>query len=126
MLLSLLRETLEAGNDARIERALAEATSRSVREILRLALVTALEPREDTALALRLFAIPVLIVIGGRGLAVVPGVVPDVGELQALFEEHCALGQSMNFGLGNALITDERLTAIDAWHALPAYPRTRG
>ena len=112
MLLRLLRDALEAGNDARIEQALAEATSPSVRETLTRALVTALEPADEAALALRVFAIPLLIVTGGRGLAVVPGVVPDVGELQRLFEMHGALGQSKNFGLGNALTTAERLTAV--------------
>ena len=112
MLLSLLREALETGNDARIEQALAEATSWSVREKLQRALITALEPGDDAVLTIRVFAIPVLIVTGGRGLAVVPGVVPDVGELQALLEKHGALGQSMNFGLGNALTTTERLTAV--------------
>jgi hypothetical protein len=111
-LLSLLRETLEAGDDARIEQALSEATSRSVRETLRRALVTALEPCHGAVFAMRAFAIPVLIVTGGRALAVVPGVVPDVGELQALLEKHGALGQSLNFGVGNALTTDERLTAL--------------
>ncbi|HKQ26042.1 MAG TPA: hypothetical protein VJT81_16465 [Burkholderiales bacterium] len=110
-LLSLMRETLEAGNDARIEQALAEATSQSVRATLRRALATALEPGNDN-LIMRVFAIPLLIVTGGRGLAVVPGVVPDIGELQALFQEHGVLGQSMNFGLGNALTTDERLSAV--------------
>ena len=112
MLLSLMREALEAGNDARIEQSLAQATSQSVREALRCALATALEPGNDNALGMRVFAIPLLIVTGGRGLAVVPGVVPDVGELQALFEKHGALGQSTNFGLGNALTTDERLSAL--------------
>jgi hypothetical protein len=112
MLLSRLREALEAGNDALIEQALAEATSQSVRETLTRALVAALEARDEAALVMRIFAIPLLIVTGGRGLAVVPGVVPDVGELQKLFEKHGALGRSKNFGLGNALTTAERLAAV--------------
>jgi hypothetical protein len=61
---------------------------------------------------MRVFAIPLLIVTGGRVLAVVHGVVPDVGELQKLFEKHGALGQSKNFGLGNALTTAEGLAAV--------------
>jgi len=111
-LLSRLREALEAGNDARIEQALAEATSQSVRVMLTRALITALEPADAADLVMRVFAIPLLFVSGGRGLAVVPGVVPDVGELQKLFEKHGALGQSKNFGLGNALTTAERLAAV--------------
>jgi hypothetical protein len=112
LLLSLLREALEAGNDARIEQALAEATSRPVREQLTRALGSALEARDEAALVMRVFAIPLLIVTGGRGLAVVAGVVPDVGELQKLFEKHGALGRSKNFGLGNALTTAEKLAAV--------------
>jgi hypothetical protein len=111
-LLSLLRETLEALNDARVEQAFAEATSQSVRETLTRAFVTVLESADEAALVMRVFAIPLLIVTGGRGLAVVPGVVPNVGELQKLFERHGALGQSKNFGLGNALTTAQRLAAV--------------
>ncbi|HEV8262727.1 MAG TPA: hypothetical protein VGQ19_18480 [Burkholderiales bacterium] len=112
LLLSRLREALDAGNDARIEEALAEATSRSVRETITCALEAVLEARDEAGLVMRVFAIPLLIVTGGRGLAVVPGVVPDVGELQNLFEKHGALGQSKNFGLGNALTTAERLASV--------------
>lgn len=112
MLLSLFREALEAGNDARIEQALAEATSRPVRERLTRALGSALEARDEAALVMRVFAIPLLILTGGRGLAVVPGVVPDAGELQKLFEKHGALGRSKNFELGNALTTAEKLAAV--------------
>ena len=112
LLLSRLREALDAGNDARIEEALAEATSRSVRETITCALEAVLDARDEAGLVTRVFAIPLLIVTGGRGLAVVPGVVPDVGELQNLFEKHGALGQSKNFGLGNALTTAERLAAV--------------
>jgi len=112
ILLSCLRESLEAGNDARIEQALAEAASRPVRDALAHALEAALDARGAAALAMRVFAIPLLIVTGGRGLAVVPGVVPDVGALQKLFEKHGALGQSKNFGLSNALTTAERLAEV--------------
>ena len=112
ILLSCLRESLEAGNDARIEQALAEAASRPVRDALAHALEAALDARDEAPLAMRVFAIPLLIVTGGRGLAVVPGVVPDVGALQKLFEKHGALGQSKNFGLSNALTTAERLAEV--------------
>jgi len=112
ILLSDLREALEAGNDARIEQALAEAASRPVRDALAHALDAALEARGEAALVMRVFAIPLLIVTGGRGLAVVPGIVPDVGELRKQFEKHGALGQSKNFGLSNALTTAERLAEV--------------
>jgi hypothetical protein len=112
MLQSRLREALEAGQDARIRQAFAEATSRTVREMLTRALAIALETRAEAALVMRAFAIPLLFVTGGRGPAVVPGLVPDVGELQNLFEKHGALGLSKNFGLSNALTTAERLASV--------------
>jgi len=112
ILRSCLREALEAGNDAQIEQALAEAASGPVRDALAHALEAALDARDEAPLAMRLFAIPLLIVTGGRGLAVVPGVVPDVGELRKLFEKQGALGQSKNFGLSNALTTAERLAEV--------------
>ncbi|HZF22638.1 MAG TPA: hypothetical protein VE030_04125 [Burkholderiales bacterium] len=112
MLLSRFRKALEVGDDARIEQAFAEATSQSVRETLTRALGSALEARDEAALVMRVFAIPLLIVTGGRSLAVVPGVVPDVGELRKLFEKQGALGRSKNFGLGNALTTAEKLAAV--------------
>jgi hypothetical protein len=112
MLSSGLREALAAGDDARIEQALAQAAPGPVRDALARALEAALETRDEAELAMRVFAIPLLIVTGGRGLAIVPGVVPDVGALQKLFEKHGALGDSKNFGLGNALTTAERLAAV--------------
>jgi len=48
-LLSRLRGTLEAGNDALIEQVLEEATSQSLRVTLTRALVTALEPADEAA-----------------------------------------------------------------------------
>lgn len=112
ILLSDLREALEAGNDARIEQAFAETASRPARDALAHALDAALEARGEAALEMRIFAIPLLIVTGGRGLAVVPGFVPDVGELRKQFEKHGALGQSKNFGLSNALTSAERLAEV--------------
>lgn len=111
-LISRVQGALALGDDALIERALDEATSRTVHATLTRALEAALEPNEETALTMRVFAIPLLIVTGGRDVAVVPGVVPDVGELQKLFENHGALGQAKNFGLGNALTSAQRLEAV--------------
>lgn len=53
---------LALGDDALIERALDEATSRTVHATLTRALEAALEPNEETSLAMRVFAIPLLIV----------------------------------------------------------------
>jgi hypothetical protein len=112
VLLSGLREALEAGHDARIERALMEATSFQVRATLARSLDSALEARDDGMLLMRLFAIPLLLVTGGRGLAVVSGVVPDIGALQKLFEKYGALGPAKSFALGSALTTAQTLAAV--------------
>lgn len=111
-LLHRVREALAMGHDTAIEQALGEATSTSVHATLALALERALEADDEAGLVMRVFAIPLLVVTGGRGLAVVPGVVPDVGELKKLFERHGTLGQTRNFGLGNALTSAERLSAV--------------
>jgi hypothetical protein len=112
MLQSCLREALQAGDDARVEQALAEATSQSVRQTLTRWLVAALEAPDEATMQMRVFAIPLLIVTGGRERAVVPGVLPDIGELQKLLEQHGALGQSKNFGLGDTLTSAQALAAM--------------
>ncbi len=107
-----LREALQAGDDAQIEQALAEATSQPVRQTLARSLVAVLEAPDEAAMQMRVFAMPLLIVTGGRERMVVPGILPDVGELQKLLEQHGALGQSKNYGLGDTLTSAETLAAI--------------
>jgi hypothetical protein len=104
-LLGTLETVLAAGDDEAIRRALHEATSAPVRAALHRAIEIALEPPADAPLAVRLFAVPLVIVAGGREGGRIPGVVPDTAELRKLFETHGALGQAKNFGLGNALVT---------------------
>jgi hypothetical protein len=112
MLQSRLRQALEAGDDCQIESALMGAASREIRDTLARAIESALDASDEAGLVMRLFAIPLLIVTGGRGLAVVPGSVPDIGALHRLFEKHGAIGPSKNFALGNALTTAETLAAV--------------
>ncbi len=96
---------LAAGDDEAVRRALREATSAPVRAALHRAIEIALEPSQDASVAVRLFAVPLVIVAGGREGGKIPGVVPDTAELRTLFETHGALGQAKNFGLGSALVT---------------------
>ena len=104
-LLVAVETTLAAGDDEAIRRALRGATSSPVHAALRRAVELALEPPGDAPLAARLFAVPLVVVAGGRKGGRIPGVVPDTLELRKLFETHGALGQARNFGLGNALVT---------------------
>lgn len=59
-----------------------------------------------------LFAIPLLIVAGARNRMTVPGVLPEIGKVAALLEQHGAVGVTRNFGLGNALSSAEALGAL--------------
>ena len=60
----------------------------------------------------RVFALPLVIITGSPRPASVPGVVPDIAAVTALFEQHGALGPTRNFGLGNALCSLETIEAI--------------
>jgi hypothetical protein len=107
-----IEQALRAGDDPLIEQALAQSTSCAVFRMLSGALDAALKASGNAALHLRLFAIPILIVTGGRGPLVVPGVVADVGELTKLFALHGTLGPMKNFGLSGALVSAAGLAAL--------------
>ena len=111
-LLAAVATALIAGDDEAIGRALHEATSASVYAVLQRAIEFALEPPAEASLAVRLFAVPLVIVAGGREGGKIPGVVPDTLHLRKLFETHGALGPAKNFGLGNALVTAEFLCGV--------------
>ncbi|HKB84320.1 MAG TPA: hypothetical protein VKD04_14100 [Burkholderiales bacterium] len=105
-------QALRSGDDALIRQALAESTSHAVFRMLAAALDSALKAPGDAALHLRMFAIPILIVTGGRGPLIVSGVVTDVGELTKLFELHGTLGPMRNFALGSTLVSATGLGAL--------------
>ncbi len=111
-LVTAIGQALEAGDDPLIEQALAQATSHAGFRLLAAALDTALKTPGDAALQLRIFAIPILLVTGGRGPLVLPGVVADVAELTKLFEMHGTLGPMKNFGLSGALVSAAGLAAL--------------
>lgn len=107
-----VERALREGDDPLIEQALAESTSHAVFRVLAGALDSALKASGEAALHLRIFAIPVLLVTGGRGPLTLPGVVTDIGELTKLFELHGTLGPMKNFALGNALVCAADLAAL--------------
>lgn len=85
----------------------------------------------DRALALDLFAIPVVVVTAGAGAATAmhPGVLDDPAALAAILREHGALGGSQAFSLSPALVGGDaldlaRLPGLFAWQRLPVEPGT--
>ena len=107
-----IEQALRAGDDPLIEQALAQSTSHAVFRIMAAALDNALKAPGEVALHLRLFAIPILLVTGGRGPLNLPGVVADIAELTKLFEIHGTLGPMKNFGLSSALVCAAELAAL--------------
>ena len=112
MIVAAMTRALQAGDDAQVDQALAQAPSFAVRRALGRALDEALRTPDDSALQWRFFSIPLLIVTGGLASATVAGAVPDAAALTALFEKHGALGAQKNFALGNALVSVEGMAGL--------------
>ncbi len=66
----------------------------------------------DADIVARIFALPLVIVTGSRVPASLPGTLPDIAAVKALFEQHGTLGRMRNFGLSNALCSIETLAAV--------------
>lgn len=124
---SLLRQLSERisvmlvnGDEPRVREALASPSSTPACRALLRALELALSPKGDEGgVNVRVFAIPVLFVVGGAPAARVSGVVPDVDEIRSLFETAGTLGHCRNFGLSNALTHLGSLESIP-WSTLHA------
>ena len=113
-LLVWLRECLERGNDKSIFQALRQIPSPTAyRKFWDLINTTVSGGDvEDGAIAVRPFAFPIVLVTGARAAAVVPGTLPDVEAIRALFERHGAVGATRNFGLTNALCSAQALEGL--------------
>jgi hypothetical protein len=109
-----LRSLLRRGGDAEIAAALRAAPSQAVYAKQWQAVCDAANQVEpgDAAVVARVFALPLVIIAGSRRPSSVPGVVPDIAAIAALFEKHGALGPTRNFGLGNALCSLETIEAV--------------
>jgi hypothetical protein len=108
------RDALDRNAEDGVRRSLRNATSAEVARRLWLGLDRAISAScsKPEGLALRAFAIPLLVVTGGRAGASISGVLPDVRRLQRVLEDGGALGPSRNFGLSNALSALDALEAI--------------
>jgi hypothetical protein len=113
-LVAAYRDALHRNDAKSIARSLRSATSAAVHRVLWRALDHAIHaaPAASDAVVVRLFALPLLIVTGGRAGAVVPGAVPDVDAVRRVLEAGAGLGPSRNFAFGNALCALESLRAI--------------
>ncbi len=95
---------LEQGEGQKIREALSKPRSSSACRILLQALERALSTNEfDGGVSVRIFAIPVLFVVGGGSASRVDAAVQNAGEIRSLFETAGTLGHCRNFGLSNAL-----------------------
>jgi hypothetical protein len=114
-LTAALRGHAVEGDDDAIEAAFASAPNQRVRSMLLEALKGAIDdpaPNANDGVLTRVFALPVLFVVGGRRDTIVPGLVPDIAAIDALLRRHGALGQTENFGLAATLVTAAALAAV--------------
>ena len=118
-----IAETLQNGDETPVREALAAPSSMAACRVLLQALQLALSPKSETGgVNVRVFALPVLFVVGGAPAARVNGAVPDVDEVRTLFETAGTLGHCRNFGLSNTLTDLGSLESIP-WSTLHAVAR---
>lgn len=103
---------LADGREAAVREAARQTGSAAASELYCRAIDRALALPQENLLQVRVFAIPVLLVAGGRADAVVPGVIPDAGELSRLLSNAGAMGPVRNFGLSNALVSADALESV--------------
>ncbi|MCE9638562.1 MAG: hypothetical protein K8S22_00160 [Betaproteobacteria bacterium] len=111
-----LRSALECGGDAEITAALRAAPSQAAYSKLWNAVCDVANhagaEANNADVVARVFALPLVMVAGSRRPASLPGALPDIAAVKALFEQHGALGPTRNFGFGNALCSLETIESI--------------
>ncbi len=111
---------LEQEDEQNIRDALRKPSSSQACRWLLQALDAALSPNANAGgVHVRVFAIPVLFVVGGTSSVRIAGTLSDSGEIHTLFESAGALGYCRNFGLSDALASLESIHALP-WAALYA------
>ena len=114
-LLGWLGERLQQGRDAQISEALERIPDHDAyTKFWNLVCLAADhgDIEEDAAVAVRLFAVPLILVAAARAAAVVSGTLGDIEAIRALFERHAAVGTTRNFGLSNALCSADALDRL--------------
>lgn len=120
-----LQQALGAGRDDLLTEAAAEVASAAAGGVLWDALDRAINTPADphSALAARVFAIPVVFVAGGLAGGAVSGTLPDAKAVAQLLETQGALGPARNFGVNQALCAD---TSAEAFSPSLLYVLLRG
>ncbi|MEX0960011.1 MAG: hypothetical protein WDZ63_12050 [Burkholderiales bacterium] len=103
---------LADGREAEVRDAVWRTGSAAASELYWRAIDRALAPPQENLLQVRVFAMPILLVTGGRADAVVPGVIPDAGELRRLLSDAGAMGPVRHFALSNTLASADALEGV--------------
>ncbi|MEO8345942.1 MAG: hypothetical protein ABI607_09625 [Betaproteobacteria bacterium] len=128
-----LREMLAPGQGERLAALFATAPSVAIHRHLWRLLVECEQPlggvgRAENTMAVTVFAIPLVIVVGAEGeslaQATICGVLDDAAALTAILRENGALSGNLTFALANVLTSAAaidlvRLPEIHSWRALP-------
>jgi hypothetical protein len=120
-----LLELMAAGCDADIKLALRAAPSHAAYAALWNDVCDAAHHAagaHEGALVARVFALPLVIVVGSRRPLQLAGALPEIAAVTELFAQKGVLGKTQNFGIGNALCTLETLESVtpsevQAWTA---------
>ncbi len=113
VLLSAIRACYAAGDAAVVATALAAASSAEAYACLAQRAAEAAEaPLATGEIGARLFALPLVVVAGGREGATLGGALSDIDAVSALLSEHSALGDVQRYSLGNALCAVECIEAV--------------
>jgi hypothetical protein len=118
-----LRETLAAGDGARLEAAIERAPAPEVGRQVWRRLAEVFASVEGEALVTRTFAIPVVLVACARREATVPCLLTDRGAVTEALSAHGALGGNKNFTVANGLSSPlalemTRMPELYRWQAL--------
>ncbi len=104
---------LEGGAGAEVQALLRESPSAECYRHLQQMLAKLVnKPERGEVVIARLFALPLVIVVGAKTPSELPDALPDITEVSALLEQHGVLGAGRNFGLGNALCSMETLACL--------------
>lgn len=105
-----LQAALDSGNDAVIRTALQGGPPVLSCRVWD-ALAAAMDAGGD-AIGLQFFALPVVVIAGARTRIALPGMVPEIGRIIELLEQHGAVGATRNFGMGNALSSADAMESL--------------
>ncbi len=121
-----LRDLAASGGDDEIRNAFESAPSQPVYARLFNGLAAASEkPVSEDAVGPRVFAIPWVIVCGGRAPAVVSCVLPEVAALARVLQDHGVFGGSRNVGFSNALCDIGVVDALGPSAVMQGFERLR-